>query len=407
MNGNLKKKLAWISLLYFAEGLPLGVVADLLPVYFRQHGVSLKAIGFMFFLTLPWAIKFLWSPLVDRFGERRAWISPCLAILAVSMLLLPLPDPSHPSTALWILLLLIPLASATQDIAIDAYSIGLISKGEEGIANGVRASFYRVALVVSGGATMFLVTPLGWRAVYILLALLFGLLALLLWKVPSVPVVHEPPREWARHLLKFLTRPGSLAVFLFILTYKLGDLVMGPMVKPFWVDRGMTPESIGAISTTGGVVMSICGALIGGWLTSRIGISRGLWILGLFQAVSNLGYAAVAHWNLAIPFLYGASLFESFSAGLGSAAFLSFLMRICDKDQAATQYALLSALFGVTRFFGGFSGIGVEQLGYAPFFLLTFFLALPCYILLPWVRGWIGETEYFLAPKDKKDQTCA
>jgi PAT family beta-lactamase induction signal transducer AmpG len=162
------------------------------------------------------------------------------------------------------------------------------------------------------------------------------------------------------------------------------------MVKPFWVDRGMSLLEIGTISTTLGVAATIAGALLGGWLTSRIGILRALWILGLFQAISNLVYAWAAISDAGRGAIYAASLFESFSAGLGTAAFLAFLMSICEREHAATQYALLSALFGLTRSIaGGFSGWGTEHLGYAAYFAFTFLLALPAYILLPGVARYL------------------
>ena len=165
---------------------------------------------------------------------------------------------------------------------------------------------------------------------------------------------------------------------------------MGPMVKPFWVDRGLRPEEIALISTTLGVAMSVAGALLGGVLTSRWGIWTALWVLGLIQAGSNLGYAAVAWADAGRPAIYAASVTESFGAGLGTAAFLSFLMHVCDKEQAATQYALLSALFNLSgSLAGAFSGIGVQYLGYGAYFALTFAMALPAYALMPRLRGWI------------------
>ncbi len=387
----LRRKLFWISILYFAEGLPLGVVYDVLPVYFRQHNVSLKEIGFMFFLTLPWAIKVLWAPFVDRFGQRRYWVAFCCAAMAAIMLSVPLFDASNPTTLLWTLLLAFTVMSATQDVAIDAYTIGLVEKGEEGTVNGVRVALYRAALMLGGGGTMWLVKPLGWTWIFIVLALAFMALAFTAWVTPAVRVTHEPRGEWARHLWRFLSRPGSIAVFAFILTYRMSDLLIGPMVKPFWVDRGMTPEEIGAISTIAGVAMSVLGALLGGLIASRIGLFHALWIFAILQAAPCLAYAGVAHFNLPWPYLYGASISESFTSGLGTASFLAFLMRICDKDQAATQYAVLTTLFGVTRFFGGWSGLAADHLGYPIFFVLTFLLGIPTLFFLPWVRRWIGN----------------
>ena len=204
----------------------------------------------------------------------------------------------------------------------------------------------------------------------------------------------QTPTEWARTFRAWIARPGAFGVFLFVLLYKLGDTAMGPMVKPFWVDRGLRLEEIALISSTFGVGMSIAGALTGGVLTSRWGIFRALWILGLLQALSNLGYATVAWTGAGRGGIYAASLIESFTGGLGTAAFLAFLMNICDKQQAATQYALLSAVFNLSgTLAGSISGFGATRLGYGTYFALTFALALPAYALLPWARRWIRTAE--------------
>ena len=178
----------------------------------------------------------------------------------------------------------------------------------------------------------------------------------------------------------------------FVLTFKLGDMAIGPMIKPFWVDRQFTPVQIGLVPGTFGVVATIGGALIGGSLTSRWGIFRALWVLGIFQAVSNLVYAAAAALPPNTALMYVASMVESFCGGLGTAPFLAFLMSICSKAHAATQYALLSALFGLTRALSGvFSGVATEGMGYAAYFTATFFLAWPAFLWLPWVKDWAGD----------------
>jgi PAT family beta-lactamase induction signal transducer AmpG len=177
-----------------------------------------------------------------------------------------------------------------------------------------------------------------------------------------------------------------------VLLYKLGERALGPMVKPFWVDRGLSLGEIALVSTTLGVAASVAGALVGGAYTSRRGIFRGLWVLGLVQAASHLGYATAAWTGAGRHAIYAASLLESFCAGLGTAAFLAFLMNICEKRQAATQYALLSALFNLGgTAVGSLSGVGVTQLGYGTYFAFTALLALPAFALLPWVRRWIVE----------------
>jgi PAT family beta-lactamase induction signal transducer AmpG len=386
----LRRKLFWVSVLYFAEGFPFGIAVDNLPVYFRTHGVSLTQIGLMSLLGAPWTLKVLWAPLVDRFGTRQRWCVSCLAIMALLMAALPFFDPSAPSVWLWCTLILFTTASATQDIAIDAYTIGLLNPGEEGVANGVRVSAYRVALIVGGGGLVILAKPFGWTAVFFTGAAILAGLMLLVGRSPALTIPpSDPQQSWFTPLVRWLERPGAPMIFLFVLTYKLGESSLGPMVKPFWVDRGLSLQEIGLISTSLGVGASILGALAGGALTTRWGIFRALWVLGLIQAFSHLGYAAVAQFNLGRPGIYAASLCESFAAGLATAAFLSFLMHICDKRRAATEYALLSAIFGFTRSLAGaFSGWGTTHLGYAAYFLVTLFLALPAFALLPWVRAW-------------------
>jgi PAT family beta-lactamase induction signal transducer AmpG len=174
----------------------------------------------------------------------------------------------------------------------------------------------------------------------------------------------------------------------------LGEFAIGPMVKPFWVDRGRSLFEIGLFPTTFGIVLAVIGALIGGAFIGRYGTFHGVWVLGLLQAVSNLGYALVAWADLSAGALYGASMLESFSGGLGTAAFLAFLMNVCDKDHATLQYAFLSSIFALSgRLVGGISGLGAEHFGYGNYFALTFLLALPAYLLLPWVRQWIRDPE--------------
>jgi PAT family beta-lactamase induction signal transducer AmpG len=383
-----------VATLYFAEGLPFGLVLDTLPLYLRLHGVSLAAIGFASLLRLPWTLKVLWAPLVDRLGARRWWISGALAVVAITLALLPLVPPAPAGVALLGLLLVFTTAAATQDVAIDAYTIELLAPGEEGVANGVRVSAYRAALIVAGGVLVGFAARAGWGAAWGAAAAVAACLALAVLWLPAVARRPQTTVEWLATFRAWVARPGSPGVFLFIFLYKLGDTAMGPMVKPFWVDRGLSLEEIALISTTLGVVASVAGALVGGVLTSRWGIFRGLWTLGLLQALSNLGYAAVAWTDAGRAGVYAASLLESFTGGLGTAAFLSFLMHICDKQQAATQYAFLSALFSLSgSLAGSVSGVGAGRLGYGAYFALTFLLALPAYALFPWIRPWIRDAK--------------
>jgi PAT family beta-lactamase induction signal transducer AmpG len=387
-----RKVLFWIAVLYFAEGLPFGIAYDVWPVFFRVHGVSLREIGLMSLLSLPWTWKLLWAPLVDRYGSRQHWITACLFVLGATTLVILPQDASHPSFLMWSLLLLFTTASATQDIAIDAYAVDVSTPKTVGSINGTRVSAARVALFIGGGGFLILADYTGWSFLWIALAATFFALALAAWASPRVALETTERQHVLAPVLRWLLRWQMVPVVLFVLLFKVGDSTLGRMVKPFWVDRGYSLTEIGAISVTLGTVLTIVGALAGGWIVNRIRIFRSLLWLGIAQLVSNLGYVVVAAVDLPRESIYVASVIESFTQGLGTAAFLSFLMNLCDKEHAATQYAILSALFALTRdVAGAFTGIGVESLGYAVFFVLTTALALPGLALLPLIRPRIRE----------------
>jgi PAT family beta-lactamase induction signal transducer AmpG len=395
-----RTKLTWVALLYFAEGFPFGLVRSAFPVYFRSHGVSLAEIGLMSLANLPWTLKFLWAPAVDLWGRRRSWIVACQALLVVSLAVFLLLRPTQAGNVLLVLLITLALFSATQDIAIDAYTIELLDQAALGPANGVRVSTYRVALFCAGGGVVWIAGQVGWEAAFATAAVLLAGSAVLSSQAPATAYVRPSYESWlvavertvVGPLRGFWQRPGVIYVMLFILMFKLGDIALGPMVAPFWVDRHLTLGQIGGVLTPMGMVSTITGALVGGRLTKSWGLFRALWVLGIAQAASNLAYAAAAALPSSQPLVYCASFIESFCSGLGTAPFLAFLMSVCDKTQAATQYALLSALSSLTgSLISPFSGRVTQSVGYATYFTATFFLAWPAFTLLPWVKGWIGK----------------
>ena len=387
-----RRKLGIVALLYFIQGSPPAILWEGLPVYFRIHGASLRAIGGLRLLELPYSLKVFWSPLVHRYGDRRIWVVACMLAIAVVVGLLPFVDVAHPGWVVITLLLVLTTLSATQDIAIDSYTVGLIKREEEGAANGVRASAYRVALVLVGGGMVLLASILQWTLLYLIAAVVLALLALSTLVVPRLDLPAAARERWLAGFVGWIGTWNAIPLVLFVLFYRLGEYAIGPMVKPFWVDQGRSVFEIGLVPTTFGIILSVAGALSGGAFISRYGTFRGVWVLGLLQAVSNLGYALVAWASLGRFGLYGASVFESFSGGLGTAAFLAFLMNVCQKEHATIQYAFLSSIFSLTgRLMGGLSGLGAERFGYGNYFALTFLLSLPAYGLLPWVKRWIHD----------------
>jgi MFS transporter, PAT family, beta-lactamase induction signal transducer AmpG len=478
----LRSKLFWVGVLYLDQGFPFGIFYDVLPVYFRQLGVDLREIGILALLGFAWTVKFLWAPAVDHYRRHRRWI--CAVNLAMGGCLIYLSAQVGFGPPTWAAIALFALLSATNDIAIDGYTIELLSQQELGLANGVRIGMARVG-ILAAGTVLILSDLLTWPGAYSVAAAavaglgvvaLFAPRELTLAAVPkpwfllrlvgaivafglalgaSYAVVHTVaallttgalPDKWSLQpssviltvlllavggslllhsgrvarkretmaaldtvplfdaLAEMLRRPYVLPVLLFVLLFKLGDASMGFMVKPFWVDAGFSATQIGLVSVNVGLALSILGGLAGGWFTDRFGIYKALWVLGLFQALSNLGYVWAA-W--AIPpasaggitfehkaIMYAASACESFTGGLGTAAFLAFLMAIVNKRHAATEYAILSSIFALSRQLAGYaSGFGAEALGYAPYFLLTFFLSFPAYLLLPWAAKMLGWTE--------------
>lgn len=395
-----RKKLEIVALLYFIEGSPLAFLWEVFPVYFRFQGVSLSLIGGLRFLELPYSLKFFWSPFVHRYGDRRIWVTVCMLGIVSVLIALPWLDVGSVGWVVLLLILALTILSATQDVAIDSYTVGLINREEQGAANGVRASAYRVALVFMGGGMIFLAAVIEWNRLFILAGGVLALLAFSTLWIPKLTLPEEARKHWVEGFWGWAGTWRVIPLILFVLTYKLGEFAIGPMVKPFWVDYGGTIWSvkedllrqISLVPTVFGIVLSIAGALAGGAFISRYGIFHAVWFLGLLQAVSNLGYSLVAWLELGRFGLYGASVFESFSGGLGTAAFLAFLMNICQKEHATTQYAFLSSIFALTgRLAGGLSGVGAEHYGYANYFALTFLLSLPAYLFLPWVKGWIHE----------------
>jgi MFS transporter, PAT family, beta-lactamase induction signal transducer AmpG len=390
---SLGRKLAVIAGLYLIEGFPAALFADAWPVYLRESGVSRAMIGGLSGLSVAWALKVLWSPLVDRYGERRHWIAGALAAVALGLLALAGLDPAASPRALVAAVALVCFASATQDIAIDAYSIGLVSKGEEGPANATRVAAFRTALLLFGGGVLFLPRFIGWPATHELLAATALGLAVFALLTPDVPLPERERRDVLGAFRGWRARGALPSVLGFVLLFRLPDLAMGPMVGPFWVDGGIPREEIALVKSGIGFGATLAGAVLGGGLVRWLGIGRALWVAGALAVASNLGYAGAALAGGGRLPIYAASTAESLCSGVAAVAFMSFLMRICEREHAAVQYAALTSLgFLAGALARAFSGVAADQLGYASFFAATALLAVPAFALLPAAARWVRET---------------
>jgi len=387
---SLRRQLAIVALVYVVEGLPMGVYADVWPVFFRRGGATLAEIGWLSGLSIAWSLKVFWSPLVDRYGERRSWIAGCLTLMAGCLALFAGAQGDGVSALAWVALTVFCLASATQDVAIDAYTIGLVDRGREGPANSVRITAYRAGLIAAG-ALLLLPRWVGWSGTFLAAALVFLAFAGAALACPRVAVPETARRELVPAMRRWILREGVVSVTAFVLLYRVGDRAMGPMVTPFWVDSGFTNEQLAFAKTTLGTLATVAGAVIGGGVVARLGIGRALGVLGVLAMASNLGYAAAAAFDAGWGGVVAASVVESFCGGLASAAFLSYLMRICEKQHAAVQYALVTSLYAFAgTLVAAPSGWITERIGYAAYFALTAAMALPAFAFLRGARSWLG-----------------
>ena len=383
-----------VALLYFSEGLPFGLVNNLLSVYFRMKKISLEEIGLLSLLGLAWSLKILWAPLVDRFGRRYVWVLPTQLFLALLSAVLAFLDPVGQKTLFWLALAGICLASATQDIAADAYTIDILEEKELGPANGIRSAAYRVALITAGGVLLMLSESMGWSLTFIAAGIVMAVLALAVASLPAFhhrrPVVSASLPLWEQYvgpIRKLFLKPHFWVAVIFILLFKVGEAMLVAMANPFWIDRGFTPGEIGLVVGTLGTLASIGGAIGGGSLTARWGILKALWVLGAVQATASLGYTFASLPLAPRSSIYFAALLESLAIGLATAAFLSFLMKLCDKEFSATHYAFLSILFGLGRSLAGaMGGYSAVFFGYPLFFFLTFLIGLAPLPLIFYLR---------------------
>jgi len=384
---------ASVVLLSFASGMPLGLVWIGIPDWLRSIGVDIRVIGLITLAQAPWTFKFLWSPLMDRFappfwGRRRGWVA--IAQVALLGCTLALAGVGHDPDTAWVvgaLALAIAFASATQDIAYDAYVVDVLHKDEQGVAAGAKIAVYRAAMFVAGGGAITLAGMVSWKWTAIGLAALYLPMLLITWKAPEPEAAVVSPKTMREAVwypfLGFLSRHRALEILAFVFTYKFGDNLAQALLRPFLVDMGYTSLDRGVALATVAMVAILVGAFLGGALTTPLGLGHALWIFGFLQIFSNVGYILVAHSAVNRPLMYGAMGFESFTQGLGTGAFMTLLLRMTQKRFSATQYALFSSLFGIPRLFGGpLSGFLVYGMGWTNFFWLSMAAGIPGLLLL-------------------------
>lgn len=385
----------------FTSGLPLYIIIQLIPAWLRVEGVGLAEIGFFALVGFPYTWKFLWSPVIDRYtlpflGHRRGWMLVTQLALLVSIGALGFVKPDLSIWTVAYLAAAVAFFSASQDVVLDAYRRELLPDKELGIGNAVHVQAYRLAGLVPGSLALILADHLPWHIVFVVVAAFMGLglvMTLLISeaiKDPSPPktlreAVIEPFREFAHR-----QGLGSAALILgFLFFYKLGDNMATALSTPFYIDLGFSLTQIGSIAKVASLVAVIVGGVIGGIVMVKLSINRALWLFGVVQIASILGFAWLAEVG-ANPWVLGTVVaFEYLGVGLGAAALVAYMARMTSLVFAATQFALFSALASVPRIFANaVTGVIVERIGWTSFFLLCTMLAIPGMLLLFKVAPW-------------------
>lgn len=405
----INPRLLAVLFLSFSSGLPIVLVGSTLQAWYTVAGVNLMTIGALTLLGLPYVYKFLWAPLMDRFailklGRRRGWILLMqLAIVAGLIVMAFLHPKTHPWLLAW-MAFVVALFSASQDIAIDAYRTDVLPLKERGLGAAFNTFGYRMAMLVAGALALILASQIGWRLTYFIMAALIFMECFITFLAPRPEKVVAPPRTLRNAVVdpvknffkqKEVKRKGAIAILIFIVIYKLADAFALSLNTTFLIRGiGFTLDQIAFIYKFVSLAAVILGSLIGGWLMPRLGVYRSLMFFGFLQIASNLGYMALAMVGKNYAMTIFAIFAEYFCSGLGTVAFIVFLMNLCDRRYTATQYAMFSALAAVGRVFvGPEAALMVEHFGWALFYFSTFLIGFPSLLLLWWLRHRVDFVE--------------
>ncbi len=396
------RRIAIITLLGFSSGLPLALTSGTLQAWMAVVGVDLRTIGVFALVGLPYTVKFLWSPLMDRFvpawlGRRRGWMVITQLFLVISISAIAFSSPASMPLFTAALALMIAFISASQDIVVDAYRTDVLHEKERGVGAAVFVTGYRLAMLVSGALALILSDHIGWRNTYLLMAgiMSIGIISSLLGPEPDLSAL--PPRTlqeavWGP-LKDFFSRRAALSLLLLIVLYKLGDAYAGSMTTAFLIRGiGFSASDVGTVNKGFGLIALIAGATFGGTLMVRLELFRSLFIFGILQAFSILSFSLLALAGKSYAMMIFAIGFENLTSGMGTSAFIAFLMALCNKRYTATQFALLSSFTALGRVvISPTSGYVVESTGWPVFFLICTLSALPGLFMVWLLRSDIAE----------------
>lgn len=382
----------------FGAGLPLLLSGQTLQAWMTAENVSLKTIGIFGLVMLPYNFKFLWAPLLDRYrlpwlGRRRGWIVLAQLLVAGAIAFMGTLDPKNTTYAVATAAVALAFLSASQDIVVDAYRADVLPDHERASGAATYVMGYRIAILVAGAFALMLSEHLPWRTIYFGIAGLMAIGVVGTVVAPEPTAAAKPPRTLLDAVIKPLAdlfrRRGVLFALFFILLYKFGDAVAEPMITPF-LNRslGFSMGEIGLLRKFVGFFATITGALLGGGLVVRLGMLRSLLIFGVLQAATNVTYLFLAVVGKSYALLVASVTLDNLASGLGTSAFVAYLMSLCDKRFSAFQYALLGSVSSIMgRLVGTSSGWVATSAGWPVFFGATIAAAIPALALVPLLRG--------------------
>ena len=387
----------------FASGLPLALTSGTLQAWLAVAGVDLKTIGIFTLVGLPYTLKFLWAPVMDRIvppwlGRRRGWMLIAQIAVAIGLALMGLTGLGVRPEWLGAVAVAVAFMSASLDIVFDAYRTETLLARERGFGAAVWVNGYRLAMIVSAVLALIIAEKLGWPGTYLLMAgfMLIGVCAILLGPEPVLDQ-HAPAtlqEAFIGPLTEFFSRRAGLGLIVLVALYKIGDAFAGALQTAFLIRGvGFSAADVGYMKGVG-IGLTLAGALAGGLGMTRLGLFRALLIFGVFQALSNLSFMLLAGAGKSYPLLIFAIASENLTGGMGTAAFVALVMALCHHKYTATQFALLSSVEAIGRvLLGRPSADLVEWIGWAAYFFVTFLAALPGLLLLWYLRSEIESAE--------------
>lgn len=381
------KRIGIMLPLGFASGLPLALTAGTLQAWLAVIGVDLKTIGIFTLVGLPYTLKFLWAPLMDRIvppwlGRRRGWMLIMQVAVAIGLALMGLVGPGDRPEWLGLIAVSVAFMSASLDIVFDAYRTDLLHPPERGFGAAVWVNGYRLALLVASSGALILADHIGWNATYLILAALMGTGVFTILLSPDPPAGGSAPTTLAEAiglpLRELFARPAIYGLLSLVVLYKIGDAIAGSLQTAFFIGGlGFSASEVGYVKGIG-IAATLIGALAGGLAMAKIGLVRSLLLFGLLQALSNLSFMFLAWIGRSYGALAASVIVENVTGGMGTAAFVALVMSLCDHRYTATQFALLSSLEAFGRVFSGRpSAETVALVGWGWFFFISFLLALP------------------------------